>query len=393
MKKQILFLTMFTLALIFAGTTNSIGQTIHPLAVGCAVTEGPLSPLLGKTYNYAVTVNISKFTTGGENSTTYDWWVTQDPDILDAGVWATPITPGTASDFEVITTGSGAKTTSTDQLVDNIDISWNTPATALVPFFLVVTVKGTNTDGDCVTQNTKVYKIIPVNQFTLDLVNYNTASGEVVNFVDDLAPDYDPCISPIQSIIWPGTVSVADEHAIYDYGTDSIVWAVAAANWSNKWTPSLQLVQTNVTSTITSFTWNTAVDGTGTGGVFTNTSVNLWNTVTGVTPQSGTDVGQGGEVIYIKIKLDHSVDATTFNEGLVDQGFNLAIDGTLANGDHDVHWTDTASDGTPGSGTANCGEEDQYENDIANQTLKKRPTVTSNTGTGPDPLLIPEGSN
>ena len=83
MKKQILIFVLFVLA-TFASVTV-FGQAARPLT--CTVgSESPLFPALGKTYTYSVEVpNSGNYTT----SLKYQWFVTKDPDIIDAGALTT----------------------------------------------------------------------------------------------------------------------------------------------------------------------------------------------------------------------------------------------------------------------------------------------------------------
>lgn len=384
MKKQILFLTFLVLA-VMIGISKSYGQTAFGVrTLDCAVTEGPLNPLLGKTYTYSVTIpNSAEFT--GTDGLQYLWRVTSEKTFVTAGeITTTLLTEGTEFD---IASGAGVYN-STANTSATIDISWNALASETDPFFLLVSTVGDN--GVCSTQNLKVYKILPVNQFTLDLANVTDAETTLGWDASDLAVLAQECITDVQSVVW----NPATETATYDYGFDTLVYAVVAANWSGSWTPSLTIANSVATggSLISAVTWGRSTDpGTAIGTFTYNTTDAEWQTTTAVEPANeatnGPNVGATGETVYIHVIVDHTDVATnTFNEGLVDQTFTLAIDGVTENGDSDVHFQNT--DGTAG-GTADCGEVDGYENDYAAQDLLQRPGINSNTSGGADPLLTP----
>jgi hypothetical protein len=83
MKKQILFLAMFTLAMIFAGTNNVFGQALSPSPYTPASTPIPLAncvgtpqqPKAGVSYNYELD-NTSADATG------YRFWATKNPNFI-----------------------------------------------------------------------------------------------------------------------------------------------------------------------------------------------------------------------------------------------------------------------------------------------------------------------
>ena len=366
MKKQFLFLAFFTLALIFAGTNSVFAQPL-PRTLDCVVTEGPLNPLLGKTYTYSVTVpNTADFT-----GLTYNWMVTKDQTWITAG--SLVANPTAAADYDVIS-GSVQAENATAPLA----ISWNTLATDTDPFFLLINVTGAN--GVCDPENMKVYKIVPVNMFTLDIANVDNAGTTLALNADGTAAVAEECVQNIQSVSW----QVGTENALYDYGSNTLVWAVVAANFSASWTPTISIAGVHADETVESITWSTTIGGAA-GGTFPITG-GVADTPVPAVDASG-NVGATGEIIYIRMVLDHTT-ATKFFEGLVEQNIILGVDGVTANGDPDVHFEDT--DAAAG-GTADCGEADGFENDLAQQNLLPRPAIQTDTEPvgGTEPLLIP----
>ena len=377
MKKQILILVVALFAV-----TAAFGQ-LTPRTLTCVGTEGPLNPTLGKTYDYSVTVNTTDFT--GPLGVTYRWFVTKDKTFYSGGAWATQLPA--AGDFDVIS--AGGTYNSTTNTASTIQLSWNTAANATDPFFLVVTAAGDN--GICTPKNTMVYKIIPINSFTLDVANYDITNSSILGTwiatagptLGD-APSFTQCISDIATISWPsGSATDPTLKAIYDYGENTLIWAVAAANWTTSWNPTLQISGVNANEHIKSVTWSRTHNGTANGSF--SLSGTDWTLSSPITPVSATDpnVGSAGETIYIRMVLDHSDDpAGKFFDGTVDQTITLAINAVTANNDPDVHYSSA-------EGTGTCATADSFDNDVATQVLKKRPTITSNTSTGSDPFLIP----
>lgn len=204
MKKQFLFVSLFLLAL-FAGTMYSYGQ-LTPRALECSVTEGPLNPLLGKTYTYSVDIpNISEFANGVK----YRWVVTKSQTFITAGaLTATVENPAPTEPSGIFTWegGSDYNDDGTGTTSNTIQLSWNAlPADAANPFFLVIKADGDNTA--CTATNTKVYMIVPKNQFTLDLANV-TDAGAVLGWdaTTGVADPASECIEDVQSVVWnPGT--------------------------------------------------------------------------------------------------------------------------------------------------------------------------------------------
>lgn len=366
MKKQIFILVFLVLA-TFANVTKSYGQ-LAPRILSCTV-DGPLLPSIGATYTYSVNVPNSTAYSG----LTYQWFVTKDKSFVSP----TKIANATGYDA-VVASGSFDAAANT---VAGVSITWKTTATPTDPYFLVVNVKGNN--GSCDTKNMKIYKIIPTNMFTLDIANINGASNAGFVAATGIANSISQCISDITSITWASTDAL---NATYDFGANTLIWEVSAANWGTSWTPTLRTSGIDAGEGVT-LTWNTAADGTGTGGSFTagTTSNNTdWTTATNVT--SAAYVGATGQNIFIRMVLDHSTAGKQF-DGTTDETITLSIDGTNASGNKDVHY----SNSLPAVNTL-CGLDDGFTYDYAIQTLKARPDVTSNTlnaASAVQPLLVP----
>jgi hypothetical protein len=327
MKKQILSLAIFTLALIFAGTSNSFGQ--------CE--PGPLSPAPGVEYSYGVTL------TGAIGNATYRWYVTEDTDLMTGvhtaiGTYFT-LGPTAGSTYDAL---PGAAT---------INLVW-TPASIGKTFYLVVhaTADGVVAGVACTVENRKVYEIKAVNTFLLAIVGSD---------IDGNAANSEVCAANITSAV----VSTTGPSVTYLYGQNTLYYKVTASGIIGNWQPSIQLpaligaangqnyVSAEWTPIGTS-TWTTfgLTAGNTTGGNFTST------TDATVTNVSGSD-------IIVKIVIDN-----VRYETLSNQAITLGVDGLLPS-------AYTESDIVGGTGPTACNPEAPFGK-TGTSTITLRPTVT-----------------
>ena len=376
MKKQIFILVLLVMA-IFANVSKSYGQ-LAPRAVTC-LTADALHPIAGTPYDYSITVP----TPAGTKA--YTWFVTQDKNFIAAGTLTANRELSDGSGNHVLTTGVGYNDPATG--LATISITWKSYTyDAANPVFVVIQATNDNGTG-CTTQNMKVYKIQPQNAFTLDLDNLTAAGANHTPLV--YGDNYDVCMSNIASATYDAN---APEGLIYDFGTNTFLYEVVAANWSTAWNPSVQLTGIDAEETVT-VQWSK--DVTFASGVTTMTGSAIG---TGATPtvytsaanvtatNAGGTVGTAGESIYIRVTLDHSVGALNY-EGLAVEPFTLAVDGITVPGgtntpEKDIHFE--AGTNLPAEA---CPWDDNYTNDRALQTLLPRPTI--NAAGMPAPGLLP----
>jgi len=243
----------------------------------------------------------------------------------------------------------------------------------------VIQVKNDAGAGGCITQNMKVFKIEPINSFTLDIVNVNAAGA-----AQAYETPIDRCIHDIVSATYDGT---APEGVIYDFGEDYLYYAVTAAKFSTSWLPSVMITGLDPLETITAVEWARpddfvfatphAMPATATPGEYKSTDPVL------VLDPTGT-VGTAGECIVIRVTIDHTNGANQY-EGTADETITLAVDGVtnLAGTPlPDVHY----SNNFPVPNT-DCGLADGYTYDWTQQTIKARPDITAPTM--PAPGLLP----
>jgi hypothetical protein len=364
MKKQILFLAFFTLALIFAGT-NAFGQLSQGSAdlpyldalptyctpattIDCGNGTDALAPIPGQSYEY--TIN-SPTTTGAVR-----WFVTDEATLISAqGTIAATIEPSDGSGNYILTAdGAYDNATNTSKTVN---ITWkafdgNTNAVILVVY---------NVDDANCTDNMEVYRIIPTYNFSLDIaaIADDGANGGTVS----------DCVNPIQGATYDGTTLTVD------YGTDYVFFAVNASNWNTSWMPDNFTVTTDPGtgpggSTVTVTGWAYPDEAFG--------ASSVWNTV-------GTDQVEAShyasnnfgfiasECIIVRVEVVHS----TLDENIVAETINLTVNGEMINPQGAVY-DGTYPDLEDGAGSA-CP--DDLITDNADYTLTPRPAVTENTPT------------
>ena len=380
MKKQILFLSLLVLA-VLAGVTNSYGQgaikNANPSVwVSPTCGDDAAHPAAGKDYTYTVKIPVSgetDFYAGYDGNGVYDWYVTQDANLLDATKFM-----ANGTDFNVAASGSSTYHSSTGT-TSSIIISWEASAIASgAPYYLVVRYNEVNESGDkaCDSENIKVYIIEPQNSFWLD-INPSTVAGVTPTWASWTAATYDICAAPIKSATISGT------NVEYTFENNILYAVVHAGGYEGNWDGSLQISGLVTDQTITGITWDVMNSGTPAGSPANMTppsaapvsgSPQVWEASFPSTVD-GTDI-----LVAITIANNH-------HEGLIDQGITIAIDGSYTT---TVNGTDyTYEDLSNASGT-DCSQEDAYA-DYVIETIKARPAVNPVIPTGfmPSPTRQP----
>lgn len=378
MKKQI-----FILVLAFFAVTTAFGQ-LAPRPVTC-LTSDALHPIAGTPYTYQIDVPItpSPGTAWTAGSLNYLWFVTQEKQFINAGV-LTPTRETAAGTLLATTDGNYNLATSTS---NSISLTWKSFVyDPTKPIFIVINAVGNN--GVCIPMNMKVFKIEPLNAFTLDIDNLTELGVQHTPAV--YGDVYSQCISPIVSAVYDPT-GTAPGGVLYDFGQNVLLYEVVAANWSEAWKPSVQLTGIDAKETV-KVEWSK--DKTFTAGVtlMTGSAVGTaavtadYASPANVPAPAGGVVGAAGESIFIRVTLDHTNGALNY-EGLADQSIKLAVDGvtvpTTGTGVGDVHTVAGAT--LPAQA---CPWVDLFVNDFAMQTIKARPTITAAAAT-PAPGLLP----
>jgi hypothetical protein len=363
MKKQLLIVLM---ALFAIGLSSSYGQTVTcpiPRTVDpICLPSDALHPVAGTPYNYTVSVPTPVGTKE------YTWFVTQDPAFMAAGVLTA--NRETVPGLHIAATGTGYNNPATGS--PTLSITWKSfvldPA---LPVFVVIHVKNTASTSDaCVTNNVKVFKILPKNAFTLDIANVN-AAGVAQGYETPI----DRCIHDVVTATYDAT---APEGVIYDFGVDYLYYVVTAANFSSSWKPSAQLTGVNALDSVTAVEWarpDNFATAFATPHAMPRAGITYTSTDSVAVIAGSGFVGAAGECILIRVTIDHTTVGRQY-QGLTDEVITLAVDGitaiTATPPIPDVHYSSTLP-----VANANCGLPDGFLFDKAVQTIKPRPDITA----------------
>ena len=338
MKKQILLLVLAFFASVTAFGQMKAGSVPLPL-VGC--TNDALHPLAGVPYNYKAAVTP----TGGN----FQWWATKDFDFIkdNAGVLVNnsdkKLTVGTDL---IATSASYGTTTSTD----NVDITWSsatiTGTTVTAPTFVVVQYDAAT---PACANNLKVYQILPINGFTVDIKNMDQAKVSL-----DYAAAYSTCVSNIASAKYDAVTKAV----VTDYGKNVLYFEVVAANFTGSYTPSFQVAGlASAGQTVASLELYTDA-AFATAAIPTTLTAGVYSPALPLTVDASVTNTTNGVSIYVKLTI-----ANGAHETLTDDAIALSVNGLNASGEKDV--VNTA-----------CNTQTDFE-DTATQTLTKRPTVAA----------------
>ncbi len=379
MKKQIFILVLAFFALSFS---NAYAQLVPRAVDPTCLPNDALHPMAGILYNYIIDVPAP---TGSKKFT---WFVTQEKNFLVGGVLTSTREASDGTGTHILT--SNGDYNNANSASTTLPITWKSfTYDATNPVFVVV--QAINDDGTCSTKNLKVYKIQPQNGFTLDIANMDKGATPDVagTFLPGYGVDFAKCISdPISAIFDPN----APEGVMYNFGVDYMFFEVVAANFSTEWRPSFTLTGIDPNETLKVeyskdklFPAAGTVTMTGPANSTAIADVLTYTTVNTIAAAGGGTVGATGESIYVRVTLTHTT-ATLNYQGLTAEVVKLAVDGqtqlALATPLGDVHFSKTVGVGT------DCGLEDGFKNDIAQQTLNPRPTINA-AAAMPAPGLLP----
>jgi len=377
MKKQILFVAMFTLVLIFGGKNNVFGQ-LNPSPYTPASVPNPLvncvgdaqHPKAGVSYTYQLD-NTTADATG------YRFWATKDPDFVSLVGANTELNQATDSlkrNYSTELFGYSANYL-TQSATNNVQITWGPDLLSRTSYQTAVGSPGTLAAptstfvvgwAEGCADNIKIWEIDPSPAFTVDMkviadatklpLAYNTATESMC--VDDVrAAKYDPVNFQID----------------YNYGWDTLYYEVIASNFVTSWLPSFFLtglgdpaVQDARIDWASS--WSNARTGTFieggdiTGGSFTGTTA-----LTSVSPNTSAGVS-----LFVRVLISNNNYET-----LAAQTIELSVAGEDAVGfdiDDDALCTVPAD-------AASAADDDE-----TSRTITPRPTIVEGT-----PIILPNG--
>lgn len=370
MKKQLLIMVI---ALFAIGISSAYGQTLAPRAITCLSADA-LHPIAGTPYTYTITVPTPP--TGVKNVL---WFATQDKNFITNKVLTSNRIP--TGSIMLATAGAGYNVSTAGQLT--MTLTWNSFIyDALNPVFVVVNV--VNVDGSCSPNNMKVYKIIPINAFTLDIANLDKTKVLQTGYGTNI----DRCISDIISATY---LDAAPNDVTYDFGADTLYYEVSAANWSVSWLPSATVtLPVGSENTVTLVQWSTAKTFLPAISHVMTLAATIYTSTDVVVPSgTGTFVGALGESIFIRVVIDHS-NGTLNNEGLVLEQVAVAVDGKtfLAAVLPQLPIGDVHFENGPNSPPCPALVVDGFTNDIALQTILPRPDIQDATPPATDDFLL-----
>ncbi len=409
MKKQILTVTFFVVALIFAGT-NSYAQTPganNPTPIiadgqpdpyvtyltasgsiasapvstlSCATSVDALHPQVGVTYTYDVNV-----TNTGAN---IHWFVTTETNIITAlnNITGPDIDPGDGTGDYIL--ASGTEYNKPNNTSETVGISWKSFDGSTTPVLLVTYV----VDAAGCTDNIEVYRIQPIFNFTLDL-DALADDGTILSSPEE-------CVSPVESAVYDASANSGAGGLVVDYGENWLFFSVTAANFSHSWMPTFQTTYSgDVEDPIevqwaypadaeANTNWHTTTATTNGTGTETYTSSDPvlhsgTNTSTGVI---GADDGTG-ESIVVRVRVDHGSNENPQTGSLT---LNLGVNGTMYNAGatSGSEYTNTSLNDL-GEDTNSDGSCDPVDfDDNLDYTLTPRPLIESATpASSTDPAI------
>jgi hypothetical protein len=374
MKKQILFVAMFTLAIIFAGTNNVFGQ-LNPSPYTPASVPNPLvncvgdaqHPKAGVSYNYALD-NTTADATG------YRFWATKDPDFISLVGANTELNQPDSLHRNYSTELFGYSASYLGQTAtDNVDITWGPDILSRTDYQQGHIGAGTLANptstfvvgwAEGCADNLKVWEIDPSPAFTVDIKVIDDATKQPLPYNDVSGTQ---CVDDVRAAKYNTTSFQVD----YNFGWDTLYYEVVASNFVTSWLPTFFLTGLGDAAIQDAHidwasSWSNARTGTFieggdiTGGSFTGatplTSVNP-NTVNGVS-------------LFVRVLI-----ANNNYETLTAQSIGLSVAGQDAVG-FDID--DDALCTVP----ANAA--DAADDDETTRTIRPRPTLVEGT-----PLIIP----
>jgi hypothetical protein len=348
--KQLILSMLVTGMVATSAIAQNAATGSAPIPVIC--TDDPLHPIAGKPYDYSAILNP----TGG---TTY-WYATKSTTFVTAGARTAVEIP---ADGTAIASGATNYRTDGNSAASpsKASLTWTSAGLkgvdATNPLFMVLEYKGPGTPS-C-ANNLKAYQLLPKNAFTVDILNLKSS---------DLSPltPYGTTDAQCYADIASAKYDVPTSKMVYDYGVNKMYYEVVAANFTGSFTPSFKLSGLNTgqsalvewTVDITFASGLTAMGAaqnatTGTALNFSGSAVN--------TSVTNTTVGVS---IYVKVTITNGL-----YEGLNDDAISLAEEAVNDSGEADIN-------------NATCIAPVTTFEDVATQTLNKRPTLTSDNAPG-----------
>lgn len=377
MKKQILFVAMFTLAIIFAGTNNVFGQ-LNPSPFTPASVPNPLvncvgdaqHPKAGVSYNYLLN-NTSADATG------YRFWATKDPDFVSLVAGTTTLNQADSLHRNYSTELFGYSASYLGQTVTNsVDITWGPDLLARTDYQqghigagTIAAPTSTFVVGwaeNC-ADNIKIWEIDPSPAFTVDIKVIDDATRLPLGYGVNTGSQ---CVDDVRAAKYNTT----DFQIDYNYGWDTLYYEVIASNFVTSWLPTFYLTGLDGTIQTARIDWATSWDNIQKaagpfieGGDITGGSITGTTAITSVNPNTVNGVS-----LFVRVVI-----ANNNYETLAAETIELSVAGLDAVG-YDID--DDALCTVPATAA------DAADDDETSRTITPRPTIVEGT-----PLIIPNG--
>jgi hypothetical protein len=379
MKKQILFLAMFTLAMIFAGTNNVFGQALSPSPYTPASTPIPLAncvgtpqqPKAGVSYNYELD-NTSADATG------YRFWATKNPNFISLVGGVTTLNQATDSlkrNYSTELFGYSANYL-TESATNSVDITWGPDLLSRTSYQTAVGSPGTVAAPTSTfvvgwaigcADNIKVWEIDPSPSFTVDIKIIDDATKLPLAYNDLTA---EQCIDEVRAAKYnPATFEVD-----YNFGWDTLYYEVVAANFVTSWLPTFFMTGLgDATIQEARIDWASSWANARTGTFIDGGDITA-GTVTGTVPLTAVNPNtNNGVSLFVRVLISNN----NF-EGLAAQTIGLSVAGEDEVGfdiDDDLACTVPAN------------AADAADDDTTTREITPRPTIVEGT-----PIILPVGA-
>lgn len=346
--------TIYSVCVVALSFSNAFSQNYlthgsEPTAVTCTGT--PERPIVGKSYTYEVTTTPA--------SGNYFFWATKENTFVNSSNGQKHLTNAyeVGKQLKAISPTNAYKQETTS---NKVDITWGNHSDLFnftgsgntrkqYPSFVAIEYK----DPDCGTNNIKVYKVLPVVPFTLEIKNLNDKGVIQVD-------NYSVCRGNVKSAYYDTTA----DKIVYDYGEQKLYYEVILTNYLNTSTRvDVKLESGLTTGSEASLDWyydRQLTKKISTSNTLSNGGVSY---ISNLSIDPNADPAKGVSV-YLVLTVRNKK-----NESLTAETITLAIDGT------------TGSYAVPNVKIADCTEEAPFATKAV-QIIKSRPKVVEANATG-----------
>jgi hypothetical protein len=240
-------------------------------------------------------------------------------------------------------------------------------SSAPTPTFVVGYATGVN----C-ADNIQVYEINPRFNFTIDIANIDPAT--------DAAVAWDQAVTQCVDDVWEAIYNSGTNELDMDYGTNTLYFEVAAANFVDNWSPTFTLLDGLDAEQTAVVTLHSSLNDAQTDANIIATdnwtsATTEWVTGEYFSAATSTEVVTGVS-LYVKVVISNLTD-----EGLDNELISLAVDAIDDSGTGIWDMEEDDCDPTTASDAAD-------QADYADHTITPRPTIIMDGGSMAEPSGI-----